>query len=78
VLCKLRNIVEGLVIGRLPRPHREGKIPEKAICFLQKTATITTDAGNTLHWADIERMSKSETKIAGLKPCAYNQKRVRV
>ena len=24
----------------------------------RETATITTDAGNTLHWADIKRMSK--------------------
>jgi hypothetical protein len=24
----------------------------------RETATITTDAGNTLHWAEIERMSK--------------------
>jgi hypothetical protein len=23
-----------------------------------ETATITTDAGNTLHWTDIERMSR--------------------
>ena len=25
----------------------------------RETATITTDAGSTLHWADIERMSKA-------------------
>jgi hypothetical protein len=24
----------------------------------RETATITTDAGNTLHWTDIERMSR--------------------